>query len=214
MAPPTAPGGRHGCPHKFHIVSEQYQFYPTIGSEKVSTDVHTNFNGDKWLCSTLISLLKRYMIRKGTTRSSRHAGRRDKIDSSNSRVKSKPPRQLPAHGPNVSSTRGQESVATIVVCGISRGKLHYTWRSTMQFCTVSTDAELNMPAKWDHKGSSRICCRWYATCETAACFEARSTEEIFSTALLSLLSIQVTENRVSACYQTFPQEVQLGNHRA
>ena len=56
----------------------------------------------------------RYRTRKGAAISKRPSGRIDKIVCSNNRVKSNPPRQRPAYGPNVSSIRGHDPEEAIL----------------------------------------------------------------------------------------------------
>ena len=87
--------------------------------QAINKDSHTNFAGARTFWFTLISLLIRYKTRRGITRSSRTRGRIDRMVSSNKRVKSNPPRQLPAYGPNVSSTRGHGPDDFIFACGMT-----------------------------------------------------------------------------------------------
>ena len=79
----------------------------------------TNLEANQELGSTLIVLRKRYEIRKGATRSSNANGRMDKMLSWKSKVKSKPPRQLPAYGPKVSSTCLHDAGLAIAVVMVS-----------------------------------------------------------------------------------------------
>lgn len=64
----------------------------------------TSLKGSNMCQTTLVFLLNKYGKRAMATRSSKAMGKIDRIVSSNKSVKSKPPRHLPAQGPNVSST--------------------------------------------------------------------------------------------------------------
>ena len=79
---------------------------------------HTNFEISKYCPSTLTVFLNRYNIRRGTTPNNRTNGSIERILSSNRRVKSKPPRQLPTLGPNVLSTSLHVAVDMVFTAAI------------------------------------------------------------------------------------------------
>lgn len=81
----------------------------TIISKIDSGALRTSFIGNRGLWTTLIDLLDRCRSRKGAASRRRDNGRSERMLSSNSNVKSKPPRQLPAQGPKESSTTGHDT---------------------------------------------------------------------------------------------------------
>lgn len=136
----------------------------------------THFEGDKRLRSTLISLLIRYEIRRGLITSNTHSGRRDKTDCSNNRVKSNPPRQLPAQGPNVSSLSTHDLGPTIFAYGCTTHIKRCRLRDDISAVTAmyQPDSEMRSPAWWDNEISNRICIIWHASCGTAEHPNARA----------------------------------------
>lgn len=99
-----------------------------VGSTSEAARLLTIFSVAEWpAASTFFTRLSRYQMRGGITATTRPTGASVRIVSSNKRVKSKPPRHVPAWGPNKSSIweherRGDRSMVTEIEHEIRAGR--------------------------------------------------------------------------------------------